>query len=84
MAHHKSAIKRIKTNERDAERNKAYKTEMKTAIKRVRQTSNKEEGEQLYKKTASILDKLAAKRIINKNFASNQKSRLAAHVNKLE
>ncbi len=83
MAHHKSAIKRIRTNERDRQRNRHYKTLLKTSLKKVRSAENKEEAEALYRQTESILDKLADKGIIHKNKAANQKSKLAVFVNQL-
>ncbi|MBD3376388.1 30S ribosomal protein S20 [candidate division KSB1 bacterium] len=83
MAHHKSAIKRIRTNERDRQRNRHYKTLLKTSLKKVRSAENKEEAEALYRQTESILDKLVNKRIIHKNKAANQKSKLAVFVNQL-
>ncbi len=84
MAHHKSALKRIQTNARDNERNRAYKATLRTFVKKVRALTNKEEGEQLYRQTASLLDKLANKNIIHKNKAANQKSKLASVVAKLK
>jgi small subunit ribosomal protein S20 len=83
MAHHKSAIKRIRQSAKAAERNKAYKSEMKTALKKVRAASNKQDGQKLYQETASLLDKLAGKGVIHRNNASNHKSKLALLVNKL-
>jgi small subunit ribosomal protein S20 len=83
MANHKSAVKRIQTNARDTERNKAYKNTLRTFVKKVRAITNKDEGEKLYRSTASLLDKLAKKGVIHKNKAANQKSKLAAIVNKL-
>jgi len=84
MATHKSAMKRIKTNERDHKRNQMYKTQMKNQIKKVRATESKEEGQKLYRQTESILDKLVNKGIIHRNTASNKKSKLAKHVQNLE
>ena len=84
MAHHKSAIKRIKTNARDNARNKAYTSRLKTQIKKVRAAQNKEEGEAQFRKVASLLDKLANKGIIHKNKAANQKSKLSSAVDKME
>jgi len=83
MAHHKSAIERIRTNERDRIRNKSYKSTLKTMIKKVRAAQTKEEGETLYRRTASLLDSLVNKGIIHKNKAANQKSKLSAFVSKL-
>ncbi len=84
MAHHKSTIKRIQTNARDAKRNKQYTTRLKTQIKKVRAADNKEDAEKLYRDTSSYLDKLVNKRIIHRNKAANQKSKLAAVVKKLD
>jgi small subunit ribosomal protein S20 len=83
MAHHKSTIKRIQTNARDAKRNRQYTTKLKTQIKKVRAADNKEDGEKLYRETSSYLDKLVNKGIIHRNKAANQKSKLAAVVQKL-
>lgn len=83
MAHHKSAVKRIETAERNRVRNRHFSSTLKTWIKKVRSAATKEEGEKLYRETSSILDKLAKKGIIHKNKASNQKSKLSAVVSKL-
>ncbi|MBN1465569.1 30S ribosomal protein S20 [candidate division KSB1 bacterium] len=84
MAHHKSTLKRIKTNERDAQRNKQYMSRLKTQIKKMRAVQDKEEGEKLYRETSSYLDKLVNKGLIHRNKAANQKSKFAAVVQKLE
>ena len=84
MAHHKSTIKRIKTNARDAKRNKQYISRLKTQIKKVRSAENKEDGEKLYRETSSYLDKLVNKGIIHRNKAANQKSKLSAVVKNID
>ncbi len=84
MAHHKSAIKRIQTNQRDTMRNKHYTSMLKTQIKRVRNAESKEQGEELYRQATSLLDKLVIKGIIHKNKAANQKSKLASVVKSME
>ena len=56
---------------------------MKTAIKKVLNIEDKEVIQKELKDTYALLDKLAAKRIIHKNKAANQKSRLARHANSL-
>ena len=83
MAHHKSTIKRIKLTEIQRERNKAYKSRMKTAIKRVREAENKEAGTAALISAYSEIDKMAIKGIISKNTAANKKSRLTRYVNSL-
>lgn len=84
MATHKSAIKRHKQSLKRRAINRARKSELKTLIKKVRTAQDKETARAAYNKVVSLLDKLAAKGIIHKNKASNQKSRLALFINKLE
>ena len=83
MAQHKSTEKLIRTSCKKNRRNVSYKSEMKTAIKKVLNIEDKEVIQKELKDTYALLDKLAAKRIIHKNKAANQKSRLARHANSL-
>jgi len=83
MAHHKSAKKRIKKSKIENSRNHAYLSMMKSAIKRVKTATNKEEAEKTLRKTVSILDKLVSKKIVNKNRAANKKSQLTKLVNSM-
>ncbi len=83
MANYASAIRRIKRSERSRERNQHYKSMMRTAIKGVLASENKEDAVTTFAKTQSLLDKLAAKGIIHRNHAANQKHRLAVFVNNL-
>lgn len=83
MAHHKSAIKRIKTNERDRQSNSANRSRIRTLIKNVLGAKDSEQGRKAFTEVTSVLDKLAQKGVIHPNKAANQKSRLARHLNKL-
>lgn len=83
MATHKSAIKRHRQSLKRRAMNRARKSELKTWIKKVRAATDKATAQEAYRKVVSLLDKLAAKGIIHKNKASNQKSRLALFINKL-
>ncbi|MEM8895562.1 MAG: 30S ribosomal protein S20 [Bacteroidota bacterium] len=83
MANHKSALKRIRSSETKRLRNRYQHKTTRTFIKRLKETSNKAEAEELYKKVAGMIDKLAKNNIIHKNKAANQKSKLAKHVNSL-
>ena len=83
MAHHKSAIKRIRVAERNRQRNRYYRSTMRTMIKKVRNAETKEEALELYRKTVSLLDKLVVKGIIHRNQAANKKSRLYKYVSSL-
>jgi len=83
MAHHKSAIKRIKTNARDNARNRHYNSMLKSQIKKVRGSENKEDAEKNFRQAVSLLDRLTNKGIIHRNKAANQKSKLSAVVDKM-
>ncbi len=83
MANHKSALKRIRSNEAKRLRNRYQAKTTRTFIKRLRVSSDKEEASELLKKVSSMLDKLAKKNIIHKNKAANNKSRLTKLVNSL-
>ncbi len=83
MANHKSALKRIRSNEAKRLRNRYQAKTTRTFIKRLRGTSDKEEASELLKKVSSMLDKLAKKNVIHKNKAANNKSKLTKLVNSL-
>ena len=83
MANHKSALKRIRSNEAKRLRNRYQHKTTRTFIKRLRNTSNKTEAQDLLKEVVSMIDKLAKKNIIHKNKAANNKSKLTKYVNSL-
>ncbi|MFA6128372.1 MAG: 30S ribosomal protein S20 [Bacteroidales bacterium] len=83
MAHHKSALKRIRQDEAKTEHNKYFAKTTRNAIKSLRNTKEKTAAAEMLPKVASMLDKLAKKNIIHNNKASNLKSGLAKHVNGL-
>ena len=81
MANIKSQIKRIKTNEKARQRNKAVKSSLKTAIRKAREAveaGDVEKGLVLTREANKKLDKAASKGVIHKNQAANKKSALAA------
>jgi len=80
MAHHKSAVKRIKTSEKKRLVNRQYKKKLLTLTKSVRNSSSKEEAENALSLVLPYLDKIASKGIIHKNKAANNKSRLTKFV----
>ncbi len=83
MANHKSALKRIRSNEAKRLRNRYQHKSTRTLIKKLRLTTDKSVVIELFKQVSSSLDKLAKKNIIHKNKAANQKSKLAKLANKL-
>lgn len=84
MANHKSAIKRIRTNNRRRDRNSYQAVTARTSIKKVLTSTDKKEAQAMLPKVYSLLDRLAKKHLIHKNKASNLKSELAVHVGKLK
>ena len=86
MANIKSQKKRIITNEKARMRNKAVKSELKTAVRRVREavaTGDAEAAQVAANKACRLLDKAASKGVIHKNQAANRKSGVQALVNKM-
>ena len=80
MANHKSALKRIRSNEAKRLRNRYQHKTARTFIKRLLQTSDKKAGQELLTEVTSMVDKLAKNNIIHKNKAGHIKSRLTKHV----
>jgi len=83
MANHKSALKRIRQSNARRLRNRYYHKTARTAIKELRNESDKASASEKLPKVISLLDKLAKRNIIHKNKAANLKSKLSKHVSKL-
>ncbi|HEY6951682.1 MAG TPA: 30S ribosomal protein S20 [Bacteroidota bacterium] len=84
MPRHASAVKRARQNVRRAIRNKAAITRMKTLIRKVRAAKVKDEGMKSLRVVVKYLDEIAAKGLIHRNKAANQKSRLTKFVNAMK
>lgn len=83
MANHKSAQKRIRSNDAKRTINKYVHKTTRTFLKKLRTTKDKKEAEALLPKVYAMLDKLAKRDIIHDNKAANLKSGLKLHVNSL-
>ena len=83
MPHHKAAEKHLRTSEKRRIRNKAQKSEAKTAIKKLLESTDKETAQAALVSTSSSLDRLARKGIMHKNTVAHTKSKLAKKVNSL-
>ena len=83
MANHKSSIKRIRQTERRRLHNKFYAKVTRSAVRKLRATSEKDAAAAMLPKVASMLDKLAKRNIIHKNKAARNKSRLNQHIKAL-
>ena len=80
MANHKSALKRIRSNESRRLVNKYKHKTTRNAIKKLRELTDKKEAEKMFPDVVSMLDKLAKKNVIHANKAANLKSGLAKHI----
>jgi small subunit ribosomal protein S20 len=83
MAQHRSAEKRARTTKRRAAQNAQWKSRLRSAIKRVRAAKEKKTATAELQKTVKLLDQLAAKGVIHRNKAGNQKSALTKFVNSM-
>ena len=83
MAQHKSAQKRIRSNETKRLRNRYQHKTTRTFVRRLLSTKEKDEASQLFIQVTGMIDKLAKNNIIHKNNAANQKSKLAKYVTSL-
>ena len=87
MANIKSAKKRILIAEKNRVRNVAFKTSIKTAVKKVLELANGDDKDALnasLSKAYQLCDKAVSKGILHKNTAARKKSRLTKAVNKLQ
>ena len=64
-------------------RNLYYAKTARNAVRRLRAMTDQAEAAAALPKLVAMLDKLAGKNVISKNKASNLKSKLARHINKL-
>ena len=80
MANHKSALKRIRSNESKRVRNKYQFKSARTAVQKLRGMDKKKDAEKFLPIVSGMLDKLAKRNVIHKSKASNLKSKLTKHV----
>ena len=86
MANIKSQLKRIGTNRKAAERNKAVKSELKTAVRAAKEAAangDKAAASPALAVATKKLDKAVSKGVIHKNQAANRKSAIAKKVSAL-
>ena len=75
MANHKSALKRIRSNDSKRLRNRYQAKTTRTALKKLREEGDQKEAVAALPKFISMLDKLAKNGVIHKNKAANLKSK---------
>ncbi len=84
MANHKSAKKRIRSNNAKRLRNRYYAKTTRNAVRKLRATSEKQAALESLPRVISLVDRLAKRSVIHKNKAANLKSGLMKHVNNLQ
>jgi small subunit ribosomal protein S20 len=86
VANIKSQLKRIKTNAKRTERNKAVKSELRTWVRKFREAAasgDKDAASDALKTASKKLDKAVSKGVIHQNQAANKKAAMAKRVNSL-
>ena len=83
MANHKSAIKRIRSNDVKRVRNRYHAKTMRNAMRKFRALTSKDEAVVELPKMVSMIDRLVKKSVIHKNKAGNLKSKLTKLTNSL-
>lgn len=80
----KSSKKRMELSRKQEAKNKAKRTRIRSAMKRVRNASDPEEAEELRREAVSLLDRAATRRLMHPNKVDRLKSQLHRHVNALK
>lgn len=83
MPQHKSAIKRVRQNEKRRKQNRQKRSRMRTLYKKVLDTTEKGKAEEFMKEATSYIDKMTAKGLIHQNNAARKKAKMTKHVNNL-
>lgn len=87
MAHHKDAIKRIRTSQADRARNRANRSRMRNEVSDLRELIDAGNGDgaaAALPKAVSVLQKLARKGVVHKRNAARRISRLTREINALK
>lgn len=83
MPNIKSAMKRVKVNEKKNLRNRMIKSAMRTSVKKFdAAVAAGQVEEKLLSATASAVDKAVSKGVMSKNAANRKKARMAKAMNK--
>jgi len=84
MANHRSALKRLRQNEKRRTRNRYWKSTMRTVVKKVREAVEQQEKESanvFLREAISTINHICSKGVIHKRSASRKVSRLTKLVN---
>ncbi len=79
----RSVKKRVRQAEKRRTHSKHYKSQMRSMVKKMLNTTSKDEANAVYNQTVSMIDKVASKGIIHKNKAAREKRKITRHLNDL-
>lgn len=82
MPNVKSAEKRMRTSKIREQRNRQRRSQLRTALKRVREAETPETAGTALQTAISLLDRAARRHVIHPNKAARLKSQLTCHVNR--
>lgn len=83
MANTAQARKRARQNEKARMHNASLRSSLRTAIKKVRkaiEAGDKAAAQQVFQESVRVIDRIADKKIVHKNKAARDKSRLSAAI----
>jgi len=83
MPNIKSAKKRMKLSAQARLRNRAERTRIRSAIKRVRAADSADAGQERLREAVALLDRAATRRLVHPNRVARIKSGLTRHVQAL-
>ena len=83
MANHISSLKRIRQTEKRRLANRYWQKTDRNSVRRIRKMTDKAEALAAYNKVSSLLERLGRKNVISQHKASNLRSKLMLHINKL-
>jgi small subunit ribosomal protein S20 len=86
MANSAQAKKRARQAEVTRQRNASQKSELRTAVKKVRKAiaaGDKAAAAKTFQESQAVMDSIADKKIVHKNLVSRTKSRLASAIKAL-
>tara|TARA_X000000368_G_C22908152_1_gene657291 strand:+ start:286 stop:540 length:255 start_codon:yes stop_codon:yes gene_type:complete len=84
MDRHPQQIKRERQDIKRRARNVSNLSRLRTQIKNVLQSDDKNKAQEEYAKAVSYIDKAAGKGLIHKNTAARRKSQITKHLNSLK
>ena len=79
-----TVLKRVRQSRKANNKNRHYKSMMRTAVKTIMEVTDKKDSEDKLRDAISVIDKVKSKGIIHKNTASRQKSRITQYINTLK